>query len=352
MDAVAATEVCKSTARTKYGLDECEVLQIVDELQSRYSFDGLFYGAVLESNPDLLDSIYARFMTSNSVLFGNSSDSLRQCKNPEKFFSTLDQNSIPYPETSFKLIANSSGPWLLKHATSTGGLGVSGNQVYSDVNKDSYYQRKIDGLNFSLLFLANGKEIKALGFNSLWSERLGEKFPYAYSGAINSVELTEEQQSIAIRYATIITKAFNLIGLNSIDYILSNNNIYVLEVNPRIPATYELYETKHGDLLKEHIDVCITHELAPSQPSHLLRAHAIVYAQENVQIPKDFVWPLWTADRPYPEQWVQQYDPVCSVFSGGKNVVQVRQMIHTRKKIILESLNSQINDKRSKVKHV
>lgn len=338
MDAIEASEVCKSVTRTRYGLEGREVLHAVTELRRQSSFDGLIYGTAIETSPELLDAMVVNHVIKNSQIFGNSSDTLRKCKNPELFFSILKQNLISYPEISLKPVDNTSDAWLVKHACSTGGLGVSTMQDASGLDENNYYQRMIDGLNFSLTFLANGEEIKSLGFNTQWSEALGENIPYAYSGAINTAELTEEQKTTAVNYATSIASTFNLIGLNSIDYILSGGELYVLEVNPRIPATYELYETRYGDLIQEHIDVCKKKKLDPNKKNHLLRAHAIVYAPETIQIPNDFAWPLWTADRPFPQDSIPQYEPICSVFSGGKNVAQVRQMIHTRKKTIIEKL--------------
>lgn len=332
IDTCVAAEVCKKIPRTKFGLDAYEVLQTIDNLQKQYTFDGLLYDAALESNPDLLDSIPI-----NKVI-GNSSRILRQCKNPEVFFPTLDNYSILHPQVSFKPIHNSSGSWLIKHAKSTGGFGVSDNPEDFNVEQDIYFQRKINGVNFSITFLANGKEIKSLGFNSIWSETLGEGIPYVYAGAINWVNLTKRQQEIAINFALTLTREFSLVGLNSIDYILLDDCVYTLELNPRIPATYELYETKYGDLIKEHIEVCMTAELVPSQRKQFLRAHAIVYAPDLIHVPTHFTWPLWTADRPHPEEVIHKHQPVCSVFAGGKNVAQVREMIHTRKKTIINKL--------------
>ena len=331
-------EVCKAVTRTRFGLNHKEAIQHIEELHSEYSFDGLIYGAAIEIDPDLLDEIIANHMVSDSQVFGNSSETLHRCKNPKVFFSTLKQISIPFPEISFEPDNNVSYPWLIKHVKSSGGLGVRLRHNQVSIDEGSYFQRKIDGFNFSLTFLANGEEIKKLGFNTLWSEALGENLPYAYSGAINTADLSEKQQTIATKYATTITKEFNLIGLNSIDFILSDDDVFVLEVNPRIPATYELYETKYGDLIQEHIKVCESRKISSNKSQHLLRAHAIVYAPETIRIPKDFAWPLWTADRPQPQESIQQYEPICSVFSGGKNVAQVRQMIHTRNKIITEKL--------------
>ncbi len=332
MDTCVAAEVCKKIPRTKFGLDACEVLQTIDKLQNQYMFDGLLYDAALESNPDLLDAIPI------DNVIGNSSQSLRQCKDPKVFFSTLDQYAIPYPEISFKPIQDLADTWLIKHAMSSGGFGVSVYPKGIDSDQEVYFQRKINGINISLTFLANGLELKPLGFNTLWCEALGECTPYAYSGAINRVDLTEQQQDSAINYATTLSREFKLVGLNSIDYILIDNCICVLEINSRIPATFELYETKQGDLIREHIEVCMTAKFASSQRNQLLRAHTIVYAPELIHVPTNFAWPLWTADRPHPEEVIHKHQPICSVFAGGKNVAQVREMIHTRKKTIIKKL--------------
>ena len=332
MDTCVAAEVCKKIPRTKFGLDTYEVLQTIDNLQKQYTFDGLLYDAALESNPDLLDSIPI------DKVIGNSSHTLQQCKNPEVFFPTLDNYSIPHPRVSFKPIDNSSGSWLTKHVTSTGGFGVCDKPENFNVEQDVYFQKKVNGVNFSFTFLANRYELKPLGFNTLWCEALSESTPYAYSGAINKVDLTEQQQDAAIDYAKTLTREFKLVGINSIDYILLDDCVYTLELNPRIPATYELYETKYGDLIKEHIEVCLTAKLVPSQRKQLLRAHAIVYAPDLIHVPTHFTWPLWTADRPHPEEMINKHQPLCSVFAGGKNVAQVREMIHTRKKTIVRKL--------------
>jgi len=307
-------------------------MHAVASLQCKYTFEGLLYDAVLECNPDLLDSLPI------GRVIGNSSQTLRQCKDPKVFFSALDQNAISYPEVSYEPIQDSTDSWLVKHMISSGGTGISAYAEVGTSEKNIYFQRKINGVNFSLIFLANGDELKPIGFNTLWSEALGECMPYAYAGAINSVDLTEQQRDTTINYATALTREFKLVGLNSIDCILSEGSIFVLEINPRIPATYDLYETKQGDLMKGHVEACVNAKFATTQRKQLLRAHAIVYAPQLIRVPASLDWPLWTADRPHQEEVIHKYEPVCSVFAGGKNVAQVSEMIHTRKKTIIRKL--------------
>lgn len=332
MDTCAAAVVSQKVSRTSFGLDERETVEAVRRLQDEYRLEGLFYDSALESAPDLLDTVAV------GRIIGNSSDILRRCKDPEVFFSVLDTKSIPYPEVCFGPVQDDCHLWLMKSSRSAGGLGITACSDEFSQDKHAYFQRKMDGMNFSLTFLANGEKIKALGFNTLWSRASGSNMPYLYEGAINRADLTEAQQYTAFDYATLLAREFNLVGLNSIDFILSNDCVCVLEINPRIPATYELYETRQGDLIREHMDACIHAKLNQAQDKQLLHAHAIVYAPESMQVPAHFNWPLWAADRPHSEEFIQKHEPVCSVFAGGKNVAQVRAMIRARKEMILDKL--------------
>ena len=332
VDTCAASAVNRKVPRTLLGLREMEVAEAVRELQDEYSLEGLLYDSALEFAPGLLDDIGA------PRVIGNSSTVLRRCKDPETFFSALDKNSISYPQVCFSQVQGDPGLWLQKNSKSVGGRGIAPCTRASGHDPSVYLQRKMEGLSFSLTFLADGANIEVLGFNTLWHRTCGPDRPYVYEGAVNRAELTQEQQSMALHYTVCLTREFNLVGLNSIDFILSNDCVHVLEINPRIPATYELYETRQGHLIGAHMDACIHAKLAPMSGERPLRAHALVYAPEPMQVPARFDWPLWTADRPHLEEEIQQYEPVCSVFAGGKNMAQVRAMIRTRMQKILQDL--------------
>ncbi len=339
----AVTEILQ-IKRSHFGLDHESVMQAVEYLQSKATYDGLFYDAAIESDPSLLDKINIR------PVFGNASQVVEAVKNTEIFFSKLDQHSIPYPETTFKLSSkqHSDSTWLLKHAQGTGGVGVASINaeiINADIEipENVYFQKKLNGISFSITFLANGNDIFALGFNTLWSEPLGVSIPYAYAGAINQVKLADNFQETALHYARVLAKEFELVGLNSIDLMYANDSIYVLEVNPRIPATYELYESKYGELMGQHIAACVNRVLPGAKSKPLLRAHAIVYAPTEIIIPADISWPLWTADRPQALEVIKKFDPLCSIFAGGQNYAQTYEMIKSRKRSILAKIDTKLN---------
>ncbi|MFK7815788.1 MAG: ATP-grasp domain-containing protein [Gammaproteobacteria bacterium] len=326
----AATEVQK-IKRTQFGLDHHSVVQAIQYLLSKTSFDGVFFDAAIESNSELLEIINIH------PVLGNSSRVIESVKNAEIFFSKLDQYSIPHPKITFNSSSNllSDDAWLLKHAHGTGGVGVTPINADVVMPENVYFQKKLDGVCFSITFLANGNDIYALGFNTLWHESLGISMPYAYAGAINQVKLDDSLQKAALKYTKVLIKEFELVGLNSIDFIYANDSIYVLEINPRIPATYELYESKYGELIEQHIQACLHQILPKTRSKPLLRAHAIVYAPTEIMIPGDMSWPLWAADRPQSQEVIKKFEPVCSIFAGGKNTAQACEMIKSRKQSIL-----------------
>lgn len=334
IDTCAAATLHKQVKRSHLGLDSRSVIQAVTELHTKITFDGLFYDAALESCPSLLNELDV------SPVLGNSSQVLSACKDPQTFFPLLEKLSIPYPETSFKssLKNVTEEDWLIKQAKSTGGFGVRYLNENENNNENSYAQKRLEGLSFSIAFIANGEHALVLGFNTLWNEALNEDILFAYAGAINTVKLQESVKQTALAHVELMAREFKLQGLNSIDFICTDECVYVLEINPRIPATYELYETKYGELLQEHIQACVNNELPEVTRAHILRAHAIVYAPYDITVPTNMLWPLWTADRPHAQEVIKKHEPVCSIFAGGQNSAQVYEMIKTRKQSIVAKL--------------
>ena len=332
VDTRAASVFCRKVPRTEFGLDEKEAARAIGQLQAEHCFEGVLYNAAVESAPRLLDGI------GDCKVIGNSSSVLRRCKDPEIFFSTLDEYSVRYPEVCFSQVVEDPHLWIQKSPNSAGGIGIIPFAGETRRDPSVYLQRYMKGLDFSLTFLADGENIEALGFNTLWHRACDSGRPYVYEGAVNQVALGPEQKHTALDYAALLARAFHLVGLNSIDFILSKDDVYVLEINPRIPSTFDLYETRSGKLIQAHMDACMHGKLARLPCEWPLRAHALVYAPESVQVPACLKWPLWTADRPHPEEIIQKNEPVCSVFAGGKNMSQVRSMIRVRMQKIQHDL--------------
>jgi predicted ATP-grasp superfamily ATP-dependent carboligase len=81
--------------------------------------------------------------------------------------------------------------------------------------------------------------------------------PFAYCGSIGPVELPDSTLAQFIAIGQCLAAEFNLTGLIGIDTIISNDRVFVIEVNPRYTASVEVLERAlNRSLLGEHIVAC------------------------------------------------------------------------------------------------
>jgi predicted ATP-grasp superfamily ATP-dependent carboligase len=296
---------CVHSARVKYadgGFDAHDLLHQLSVLDvSRVQ--GVTYGSGFEGQPELLAEIAKKI-----PLLGNTPETLEQVKNPKHFFPLLDTLQIAHPEISLHAPSPQDG-WLIKSAGGSGGTHIR--QAWQDIKLDDYFQCEVTGRSISVLFLADGNNIQAIGYNEQWCSTSTD-MPYRYGGAVSRIELPIEITTAMDEAARKITAAVGLKGLNSADFILTEHGLLLLEINPRLSATLDLYQIP--DLFERHVQACRGKLTALLDQSDIqAKAHCILYASQRLHIPEDFVWPEWSADIPHAGP-IQQHAPVCTAF--------------------------------------
>ena len=304
------------------GFDEAALLVTVEDLAFSDKEFSLIFGSGIDSRPMLVEKLAEK-----RKLLGNTPATLKKFNHPQAFFGLLEQLGIPYPETRFVPPDQAKG-WLIKPGCSEGGKGV----VFCANNPQSangvYYQRLTQGDAYSLLFLSNGKENRAIGFNTQWTAKHEPAQPFLFAGAINRTDLTELQRSAVEEYATKLTAASGLVGLNSLDFVLSGGVCQVLEVNPRPSATMALYDEDFTQgLLALHIAACRGELPPPVSHNGPVRAVWIVYSQSAALIPVDFHWPEECADIPNPGAKIEAGQPLCSLLVRGENRQEAEKLV-------------------------
>ena len=255
----------------------------------------------------------------------------------------LNAKSIRYPFTSFcKQDFNNSSKFLIKEVAGMGGGHVTfeahlDRKLISD-NK-YYYQEYIEGTVYSAVFLANGMDARLIGINQhLKSTQFSSK-PFLYEGAITT-NLDEKKNSDEINFViNKITKITKLFGLCGIDFIVDKSgSIYVIDVNPRPPSTFELHESKHS-LFADHID-CFKGNLSNNiLPNHnKLYGHIIYYAKDDLA--KFPSWPHWVKDIPEAGTKVSAGNPVCSIYAEANSPNEVKNLLYRRLRKIELSIKS------------
>jgi predicted ATP-grasp superfamily ATP-dependent carboligase len=282
---------------------------------------GLLYGSGFETQPWLLEEL-----SEHCDLLGNQPETVRDLKDPDRFFSMLSRLAIPYPELSLVPPPSSLG-WLSKRIGGSGGTHVV--PVTQEGGARRYYQRLTPGQSISLLFLADGSHVQVVGYNLQLTAPILE-MPYRYGGAVSRVSLPDKVSLEILGFAQLITAELGLQGLNSLDCLVHEDGIAVLEVNPRLSATFSLYDASRAgaNLLMGHIQASLG-RMPPALPPEQAQAHLIYYAPFDMAVPA-ITWPEWVADLPEPASFIGAQEPLCTVMASAADASQALSLARAR----------------------
>lgn len=184
--------------------------------------------------------------------------------NKFKLYKFLHKNFL-FPET-YKLNDieeareivnnNKNKKYIVKPIYGSGGLGIKwfSDDVFADdefllqeyIVGDAVSSSFLAYPNHEIEFITSSDQI--IGSKSLGTQDFiycGNVIPYIKSNVkINNI-------------STKIAKMCKLVGSNGIDFVIKNNTVYVLEVNPRIQGSYECVENSFDmNLVEKHINAC------------------------------------------------------------------------------------------------
>ncbi|MEJ2393932.1 MAG: ATP-grasp domain-containing protein [Candidatus Thiodiazotropha sp.] len=296
---------------------------------------GVVYGAGLEEATHLLSRL-----SQCCQLYGNDPAVLELLGHPRGFFSLLNRLRIPYPEVCYTPpYAAEEKSWLIKRAGSCGGQGVAYfDPLHSAADSASYYQRHLSGKVMSVLFIANGKRHRTIGYNRLGMNGANAPAPFLYTGAVGQAHLEDARRLEVEEIVATLVADLALRGVNSLDFILNDDGLFVLDLNPRPTATLELYEHQLSDgWVKHHILACQGElPVIPIVGSAVMHGHQIVYAPQTIEIPTPITWPEWVKDQPSAGSRIAQGQPLCSLFAHGSSVDEVEAVLHHYQEEILQ----------------
>lgn len=329
-DTQVLAEQCFKVKFDENGVDEADFKHQFSQIE--IDSDCCFiYGSLFDTQPALL-----AWFAERVKLMGNSAETLQLVRSFD-FFKLLDDLNIVHPEVSLSA-PDDVNNWLAKSLFSTGGTHV---KPASICKKGDYFQRKIEGVAVSLLFIADGKVATTIGFNQQFSAPTAE-MPYRFAGAVSNVVLPSHLQQQFIEAAEKLTAALGLKGMNSLDAVLEGEQLWILELNPRLSATFHLYP----NLLQVHMQACEGKLIGLSSEFDLAKmstskAELIVYADQALNIAVDFSWPDWVADIPNFENkiiTIAENEPICTVFAEAQNASTAQQLVLQKTKILKREL--------------
>ncbi|HHH45017.1 MAG TPA: ATP-grasp domain-containing protein [Gammaproteobacteria bacterium] len=312
------------------GIEFRRLPEMADRLCPPRRCAGVVYGAGFEACPQVLSVLSER-----RELFGNEAQVLADICTPKKFFSTLAQLGVPFPEVRFRRPSSPHG-WLAKRAGASGGMHVQEARRTSGQH-GCYYQRRVPGRVMSLLFLANGRAADVVGVSELWNAGIASA-PYGYGGAVSHQRVSASLYKDFRQLVYTLTRQWNLRGLNGVDLVVDGNDFKVLEVNARPTATAELYDYEsRRSLFRQHLDACRGAALSRRYRVERMYAHRVIYAQRDFSIPHEFSWPNWCSDRPAAGTDIRRGEPVCTVHASGNSPFGLNGFLKRRARFIRET---------------
>ena len=216
-----------------------------------------FYTGGLENHPRIVEQV-----SKSRPLWGNPGGVLRRIRDPWHVAALLDATGLPacrvwprgspYPATD--------GNWMLKPLRGAAGRGIHiwDDCEYATLREPHYFQERRSGAPVSALFLALPRRTTLLGVaRQLVGLKEVHAPPFAWCGAITPINMPVETNNIIERIGAVLAEQTRLRGLFGCDFLIGGGVPWLTEVNPRYPASTELFEHFSGvPLLDWHRQAC------------------------------------------------------------------------------------------------
>ncbi len=308
------------------------------------------YTGGLENWPRLVDQI-----SRHVELLGNAGSVLRRVRDPFLLSQYWRENGFLAPavqQTSDGLPRD--GSWLCKPRRSAGGIRIHPLTNACELDRtSSYLQQRINGQAFAANYVAGATGCRLLGVTEQltgipWT---GAR-EFQYAGSIGPLQLKPLQWDLLNDMGEAISRQFSLQGLFGIDMVLSDNEVWPIEVNPRYTASLEILERALNiQALTIHVEACLNGNGSVAnvhlyEPDSSVHGKVILFSPGTYRVDKNLVTYLSDqrtvfpkfADIPANQTLIRQGQPVCTIFAEGKDREQVIQQLKCLVKEVLKQL--------------
>ncbi|NML15821.1 ATP-grasp domain-containing protein [Azohydromonas caseinilytica] len=291
---------------------------------------GWIAGSGFEAHLDLLAAGALRL-----PLLGTPAEGWRLVRDPRRFFPLLKALGLPHPDTRWDSAPADPAGWLIKDGTACGGWHV---RPAASAAGPGCWQRRVGGMPMSAAFVADGCRAVLLGCNE---QLVGvADAPFAWRGAIGPLPLPRDVAAQIDTALQQLVPACGLRGLGSLDFMLGDGGVSLLELNPRPGGTLQLYAPQAP--LRLHLRACLGAPL-PAQPvPQPVHALEVLYAPRRLRLESPALQRLarrdWVHDLPAAPVELAALEPVCSLSAGGPDADTVRALLRRRHDELTELL--------------
>ena len=289
----------------------------IPALAERFPPGPFLYTGGLENAPDVIN-----VLAEKRPLWGNGSDVLRLVRDPFFVAKLLVDSPRLEPEQS---LVPAEGRWLVKSLGSSGGLGVRSSCAGECVPSGCYIQEFVPGPALSAVF--NGPQLLGIT-EQLIGQRWLHTNAFHYAGTIGPIDLPSQGIHKLADAAQQLVLECGMQGIFGIDFIWNQDRPWIVEINPRYPASLEVLEHSASRERK--------------RPQSRTIGKAIYFAAHALRFPEHGPWDAdlsgpfdsWRlpefADIPAPGEAIEAGSPVLTFFTSAPSAEECRRRLQSR----------------------
>jgi uncharacterized protein len=245
------------------------------------------YTGALENQPNLV-----RALADLRPLWGNGPNALVRCRSPFTVERLLCDARLAAPETR---AADAELPgscrWLRKPLKGAAGQGIRfADEAESCPHpRRHYYQQFVPGPPMSAVYARGRGGTRLLGVTE---QLIGADWlnapAFRYAGNVGPVEVSPGVRDELVRVGQALGDGCDLLGLFGVDFVEHDGRPWVVEVNPRYPASVEVLERATGLVALSHHRSAFGPAAPPitaPAPGGPVAGKAILYAPRRVVVP-------------------------------------------------------------------
>ena len=216
----------------------------------------LVWSGGLENAPEVLEEL----SHSGRPIAGCDPVAVRAVRNWRNLSEWVAGSGVGFPETRACHGPIPGGDWLVKSERSAGGAGVW--RVNGGLDErvraltpfggaGLLLQRRVPGLPISMVFFFSAGRAALLGASLQfcgWRSLGAGSREYLWCGNGGPIRLSQSLQRRAVAAAEFLAAGAGLRGVCGLDFVLSGQDLWLLEVNPRIPASHWIYDSAREGL--------------------------------------------------------------------------------------------------------
>jgi predicted ATP-grasp superfamily ATP-dependent carboligase len=179
-------------------------------------------------------------------ILGTPANQLSRLLDPLEVESAYRRIKVPYPEIKLGLEAQDDpDDWIAKPVGSSGGTHIRMARVddLGGTEFDGHFEKALHGRLLSSVFVSNKSDSQLIGMTrQLVGDSDFTKSQFQYCGSIEC-ELSTETKASAQEIGLKIGAEFGLNGLWGIDFIETESGLVPIDINPRLTASMEIFES-------------------------------------------------------------------------------------------------------------